>query len=182
MLEKRESLSNSELEHASQLISEYLIHLESFREAKDIALYYPVRSEVDTRELFLAAVGAGKNVYFPRVEGSFLTFHRINNIDELVPGKFGVPAPAASLYQINPQNIDLFIIPGLAFDRTGGRLGYGKGYYDRVLDGIPVDKRIGISYSFQLLNEISTGEHDRRVGLVVTELQTVFCWRNQGGD
>jgi len=182
MLGRRTSLSNIDLEHKSQLISDYITNLELFRKAKSIALYSPIRNEVNTKGLFLAAALAGKDVYFPRVDGSFLTFHRVKNIDELTTGKLGVPAPGASLYRIEPQNIDLFIIPGLAFDRTGGRLGYGKGFYDRTLDGVPQDKRIGISYSFQLFNKIPMGEHDRRVGLVVTELGTIFCRQNQGGN
>lgn len=119
-----------------------------------------------------------KEVYFPRVNGSSLDFYRIHDLNQLKPGHFSVLEPECSLIKVDPQQIDLFIIPGLAFDDSGNRLGYGKGYYDRTLINIPEQNRVGLSYSFQILNFIPANDNDQKVGAVVTELGIAFSKRN----
>ncbi|MCK5391481.1 MAG: 5-formyltetrahydrofolate cyclo-ligase [Deltaproteobacteria bacterium] len=160
------------------LISENLFCLDSFNRSKRIALYSPILNEVRTSQVFLKSIELEKEVYFPRVNGSSLDFYRIHDLNQLKPGNFNVLEPECSLIKVDPQQIDLFIIPGLAFDDSGNRLGYGKGYYDRTLINIPEQNRVGLSYSFQILNFIPANDNDQKVGAVVTELGIVFSKRN----
>jgi len=171
-------LSDDEIKQKSLLISENLFRLDSFKLAKRIALYSPILNEVRTNQVFLKSIELEKEVYFPRVNGSSLDFYRVDDLKQLKPGKFGVLEPECALFKVDPQQIDLFVIPGLAFDHSGNRLGYGKGYYDRTLINIPVQNRAGLSYSFQILSFIPANENDQKVGVVVTELGIAFSRRN----
>ncbi len=125
---------------------------------------------------------AGKEVYFPRVSGSSLSFHRVKSLDELKPGKFGIPEPDAGSFSAAPGELDLIIVPGVAFDSTGNRLGYGKGYYDRSVINVPEGKRIALAYGFQVLDFVPGGKSDLGVGLIVTEFGIIFCSRLKGGN
>ena len=124
---------------------------------------------------------SGKEVYFPRACGESLTFHKVESLEELKPGRFGVPEPDSGSVSIEPGKLDLVIVPGTAFDSTGNRVGYGKGYYDRLLINIPIERRIGAVYGFQVLDTVPAGEHDQAVGVVVTEFGIIFCRRLEGG-
>jgi len=178
---KRCALSDDEIKQKSLLISENLFRLDSFKLAKRIALYSPILNEVRTNRVFLKSIEMEKEVYFPRVNGSSLDFYRIHDLKQLKPGKFGVLEPECNLFKIDPLQINLFIIPGLAFDNSGNRLGFGKGYYDRILINIPEQNRVGLSYSFQILDSVPANDNDQKVGIIVTELGIVFSRRNLGG-
>ncbi len=177
----RSELSDFEIDKASYQISQNLIDLDSYRLSKSIALYSPISGEVRTKYIFEAALGAEKEVYFPRVNGSSLEFYKIQNLQQLKPGSFGVLEPEDGLPKADLQEIDIYILPGLAFDRSGNRLGFGKGYYDRSLIEVPDNRKIGICYSFQMHDSLPRAEHDQKVGTVVTEEGIVFSRRNLGG-
>ena len=178
---KRFALSDAEVKQKSLLISDNLHSIESFKLSKSIALYSPILSEVRTESIFINAIQAEKEVYFPRVNGSSLDFHRVHNLNQLKTGKFGVLEPDASSFKAHINEIDIFIIPGLAFDIFGNRLGYGKGYYDRALIDITEDKKIGLCYSFQIFDSVPADENDQKVGTIITEKDIVFSRRNLGG-
>jgi 5-formyltetrahydrofolate cyclo-ligase len=175
LLEKRLSLSQGEVNKNSQKITSHLLGLESFRRAQRIALYCPIRNEVKTEGIFEKAKELGKEIYFPRVEGLVLEFHKVYNLGELKPGRLGIPEPSRDSTKIRIEYLDIVIIPGVAFDREGRRLGYGKGYYDRALLGVGEEKRIGLAYAFQVLDCIPEGVDDRRMGLVITESGIIFA-------
>lgn len=168
--EKRSALSDVEVKQKSLLISDYLYSLEVFKLSNSIALYSPIQNEVGTESIFNKAIQAEKEVYFPRVNGSSLDFHRIDKLEQLQIGKFGVLEPKAHLLKADIEKIDLFVIPALAFDKSGNRLGYGKGYYDRALANISESKKIGLSYDLQILDSVPIDKNDRKVGIIVTEL------------
>lgn len=178
---RRRSLSDAEVEQKSLQISNNLSTLDIFKLSRSIALYSPIQKEVRTQYIFDLAVNCEKEVYFPRVNGSSLDFFRVNNLEQLKPGKFGVFEPDPNLLKVNIQHIDLFILPGLAFDRSGNRLGFGKGYYDRALDNVPQGKKVGLAYEFQLLDAVPVDENDRKVEMIITEQGIVFSRRNLGG-
>ncbi|MGB3728575.1 MAG: 5-formyltetrahydrofolate cyclo-ligase, partial [Thermodesulfobacteriota bacterium] len=125
--------------------------------------------------IFNKAIQAEKEVYFPRVNGSSLDFHRIHNLEQLQIGKFGVLEPEAHLFKAHIEDIDLFVIPALAFDKSGNRLGYGKGYYDRALVNISDSKKVGLSCNLQILDSVPIDKNDRKVGIIVTE-QGIVCF------
>ncbi|MGB2692550.1 MAG: 5-formyltetrahydrofolate cyclo-ligase [Thermodesulfobacteriota bacterium] len=172
---KRSALSDVEVKQKSLLISDNLYSLEVFKLSNSIALYSPIQNEVRTESIFNKAIQTEKEVYFPRVNGSSLDFHRIHNLEQLQIGKFGVLEPEAHLCKTDIEKIDLFVIPALVFDRSGNRLGYGKGYYDRALADISDSKKVGLSYVLQILDSVPIDKNDRKVGIIVTE-QGIVCF------
>lgn len=175
MLSRRSSLSSGEVDSLSRQIAENLLASSHFKDTETIALYRSIKNEVKTEGIFKSAKELGKEVYFPRVEGFFLEFLKVDSLNELRPGKFGVLEPSRNSAGIGAGDIGLVIIPGVAFDLSGGRLGYGEGYYDRALTEVDLEKRIGLAYDFQVLNRVPTGDEDKGVGLVVTESGVIFC-------
>jgi 5-formyltetrahydrofolate cyclo-ligase len=106
---------------------------------------------------------------FPRVDGETLVFHRVDNpAVDLVPGSFGVAEPSALQPVLPIEEIDVFLCPGLAFDPDGGRLGRGRGFYDRLLaDANPVAIKLGVAFLHQILDRIPCDPHDVRMdGLI----------------
>ena len=180
--EKRTCLSDDDIEEKSRRISENLTSLERFKNSSRIALYFPFRKEVTTQEIFSKSLESGKEVYFPRVNGESLSFHRVDRLDQLQPGRFGIPEPRSDSFSVEPEKLDLVIVPGVAFDSGGRRLGYGKGYYDRYLPKVPSRKRIALAFGIQIVEFTPAGEGDQGVGLVVTEFGIIFCRRIKGGN
>lgn len=136
--------------------------------ARSIAVYAARQDELDPKLIAERAQARGLLVSYPRVASRtppLLTFHLCREA-ELEPGGFGVREPRAALP--SPPTIDAFIVPGLGFDRRGGRLGYGKGFYDAALRKQPAALRIAVGYDFQVVPIIPMGEHDEPVDLVVT--------------
>lgn len=174
-------LSDAEISNKSLQISNNLSTLEVFKLSKSIALYSPIFSEVRTDSIFISAVQEEKEIYFPRVNGSSLEFYQVKDLDNLKPGKYGVLEPDEGLYKANIDDIDLFLLPGLGFDYSGNRVGYGKGYYDRALVNVSEDRKIGLCYGFQLFESVPADENDKKVGFVITEKDIVFSRRNLGG-
>jgi 5-formyltetrahydrofolate cyclo-ligase len=141
--------------------------------ALTVALYAAKGSEVDTGELATALTGAGHHVVYPRVDrlARVLEFH-VASASELTPGRFGLREPTASLPRAALDAIDVFIVPGLAFDRTGGRIGWGRGHYDATLAAAPNALRVGVAFARQLVEQVPHDVHDIRLHAVVTELAT----------
>lgn len=142
--------------------------------ARSVALFAARTDELDPRFIGERARARGCQLCYPRVATSApptLTFHTCAEA-ELVPGGFGVREPSAAAPQ--PTTIDAFVVPGLGFDRSGGRIGYGRGFYDAALRKQPSALRIAVGYDFQVLPSIPMGEQDEPVDLVVTPSQR---WR-----
>ncbi len=154
-----------------QTIREKVLALPAYGWAKQVLFYLSAGSEPDTWELLDQALREGKMVYAPRCldsEGN-MTFYQVTSREELIPGRFG-------LWEPDPEKCSpagdvtgaLCLVPGLAFDLEGFRLGYGKGYYDRFLAGHSVET-VGLCYGELLVPRLPRGPFDRRVSCVVTE-------------
>jgi len=167
-LARREALSPEECDRASRLIVRRLTQLPEYLAARTVALYSPIRNEVDISELLPAALGAAKRVVFPRVRDAEIDFLVVTSLAQLYPGRFGVAEPLAGEVVAVAQ-IDLLVVPGVAFDGNGHRLGYGKGYYDRVLARLKKQTAVGVAYRVQLVDALSAEEHDQRLNVLVTE-------------
>ncbi len=155
----------------SAVIRERLQGLACWKEARAVGLYAAIRGEVDTLPLIEAARAAGKRVAFPRARRSeeTLTFYEVESEVELSPGAFGVPEPAEDDSRRLPiDQLSLLIVPGIAFDRRGHRLGFGGGFYDRLLGASRLPS-VGLAYAWQIHDALPAGDHDRGVDIVVTE-------------
>jgi 5-formyltetrahydrofolate cyclo-ligase len=168
---RRRSLATGELARAAIEVCGVVLRSGPWREARHVVLYAARPLEVDPRPLEEAARTAGAGVYYPRGEGEGLGFRRAGR-DELVPGRFGVPEPRVEAPGIDPGASDVVIVvPGLGFDRLGGRLGTGHGYYDRALPARPRATRIGLTLEALLLDCIPTDPWDVPMHAVATERQ-----------
>ncbi len=144
----RDAISEAERERARVLITERILGHQWFYGANRVLAFMPFGSEIDITEILQETIRQGKDLYLPRTEGAQIRFYRVRDLKDLVPGTYGIlepPAPAdegESLYRYDPGEEalrgdarfpELCIMPGLAFDVTKARLGYGGGYYDRFL-------------------------------------------------
>jgi 5-formyltetrahydrofolate cyclo-ligase len=162
---------------ASQAIVSRLEALPVFQQARVIHTYVAWRNEVDTHDLIWRLLREGRRVAVPKVEPATgqLQHYFIANFSELQDGAFGIlePPPAPDRLAA-PSQFDLVLVPGLAFDRAGNRLGMGKGHYDRFLAEVRAPK-IALAYDFQLVEKLPVEAHDQRVAIIITEKNVLFC-------
>ncbi len=130
-----------------------------------------VSKEVDTIEAIKALLKQQKQVVVPKVEDNELRLYRIDSLDDLVPGSFDILEPKSNCQFVTLSDIDVFVVPGFAFDRMGYRLGWGKGYYDRLLASVTAPK-IGLAYSLQILPRLDHATYDIPMDTVITEHET----------
>jgi len=151
-IEKRERLSQEERELLSSKIVSRILSLPSFEKAKSVLLFCPHRGEPDITPLFSWVLKEGKALVLPKVEGEDLKLIRVKQDTNLSPGAFCILEPRDG-EEISPEAIDFSLVPGVLFDKVGYRIGYGKGYYDRLLTklgGIKVRKYL------RRLNQVQT--------------------------
>ena len=174
LLTQRRSLSAGQAQSLSKQVEGRLLALDVVTQAGMIALYSPIHNEVATQGGFRYAVAAGGRVCYPRVCGSHLEFVEVTALSELVPGCFGVMEPPSGQV-IAVADIDVVLVPGVAFDRYGHRLGYGRGYYDRFLEAAGSTVKIGVCYDFQLCDKLPDEEHDQRLDGIVSNAEVIPC-------
>lgn len=165
---QKRRLSAAELAVMSEDICSKVLALASWQEAGTLLLYYPLPDEVDVRLLIKDAFESGKKVLLPVVKGDELELHLYEGEASLKEGAFGIMEPTGLLFvPIHYDEIELAIIPGMAFDSAGHRLGRGKGYYDRLLPNLRDAKLIGVCFPFQFLEEVPAEAHDISVCKVI---------------
>ena len=155
----------------SRAIHRKLLRLAALRKAKLVACYVSLPYEVETRRLIQRMLALGKRVAVPKVWGASLRLFEVSDLDrDLAPGAFGVPEPTPErLRPVAPKDVDAVVVPGLAFDRRGHRLGHGLGYFDRFLARLPkTTPTIGLCFAFQLHDRLPTRPHDRAVHTVLS--------------
>ena len=149
----------------SMIIKNKILDLDIYKKSKVIAIYYSMKSEVDTKVLIKESLSLGKKIVLPRIiNKNKMIFIEINSDTEYEKNPFGVMEPIGEEY----TDIDLIICPGVAFDKSNNRLGYGRGYYDKYLAKHDIYK-IGICYHEQLIDKIEVEEHDINMDLVITD-------------
>ncbi|HHZ12396.1 MAG: 5-formyltetrahydrofolate cyclo-ligase [Caldicoprobacterales bacterium] len=139
--------------------------------------YVNIGKEVNTRNIIECLLLDGKKVSVPIcvTETTRLIASQIYDLAELAPSHFGLLEPIAEFVrQVDPKEIEVVLVPGLAFDRRGNRLGYGKGYYDRFLIKLsPRALKIGLAYSFQIIDEVPIDDFDIPLDIIVTEREII---------
>ena len=182
LLARRDALPRREAR--SRAIQQEVLALPAYRQAQRLLVYLSAGSEPDTWGLVEQALAAGKGVYAPRCldrQGN-MAFYQIRGREDLLPGAFGLwePDPARCPPFSGGENC-LCLVPGLAFDERGFRLGYGKGYYDRFLGRWQVPAA-GLCFGPLLLPRLPRVPHDRRVAAVITEAGPLFIQEGQGKE
>jgi len=169
----RDALDEGVRAAASLRICARVARLPSFAAARVVLVTLPFGSEWDTRPLARAALASGKTLVVPRVNGAtrMLELHAIGDIvADVAPGFHDIPEPRATRPRIDAATIDWVLVPGVAFDLTGRRLGYGGGFYDRLLPLLRPDApRIAGAFDLQIVERVPATTHDLTVGLMVTE-------------
>lgn len=164
--------------NAAEAAAERILALPELRASHIVLAYAATPEEIDPATVVEALHGAGKQVALPRVESKgVLGIHLYRDGDELEIGPYGgIQQPLVSAPRVPHESIDAVIVPGVGFDLQGRRLGYGGGFYDRLLPHLRPDcLRIGIAYDEQLLDELPVAEHDERVRVVVTPTRVVHA-------
>ncbi len=170
LLEKRARIPSALRRLKSRRILKKLSQTPAFKKARHVACYYGIAPEVETR-FFLRKILKAKELYLPRVGPKrSLTLHRISSpAKDLKKGAYSIMEPKLSCEKRPVSRMDLLIVPGVAFDKKGGRLGRGGGYYDGLLRKAPKVCKIGIAFREQIVKKVPMTARDVRVNQVITD-------------
>jgi 5-formyltetrahydrofolate cyclo-ligase len=173
VLAAREAHSADQRATMSAAIVERLLDLPEVADARTVMAFWSFGSEVDTARLIDRLLVEGRTVALPRIEGADVVPVAYRRGDPLAATTFGAMEPAAGRV-LGPDEPDLVVVPGVAFDRDGNRVGYGAGFYDRLLPrlraGVPA---VGIAFAPQVVDRVPSGGTDRRVHAIVTEDEVI---------
>jgi len=160
----------------SQIICDRFMALPAYQSAQTVKFYVDVRSEVRTRQALPKALASGKKIVVPwcNEHGELELFH-LTSMDELTEGMYKILEPTSDLRyrpekHVRPEELDLVMVPGVAFDHRGARMGHGKGYYDKLLKRARADAPlVALAFECQLFPDIPVGSHDVFMDLIITE-------------
>lgn len=174
--ERRSACSPAARDAAARAIAEHVLAMPAFGSARIVAVYAALPDEVPLDAVVAAALASGRVVAMPRMQGDRLRFARVESWRALERGRFGIPEPPAAAAEVSFARGDLVLLPGVAFDAHGGRLGRGGGHYDRALAALPsMPHLVGVGFAFQLVASVPMDVHDRRVEAVVCERGVTPC-------
>lgn len=164
---KKREFTSQQLHELSFPVVMRLLSHPRIKTAKTVMLYYSLPDEVDTHTLVDSLLVSGKQILLPRVTGEgTMELRRYTGPADLALGAYNIMEPTGELFD-DYASIDLAVIPGMAFDKEGNRMGRGKGYYDRLLPKLRSTYKIGICLPFQLVERIPTDEHDVKMDEVI---------------
>ena len=184
MIAKRE-FHNSTGGHVNCIeIMDKFLRLPCFNSAKCVLLYASKGGEVHTDGIIRSALSLGKKVALPVTikEGHVLELYEIKSIEELSEGAFGILEPARNPERrVQPEEVELVVVPGVSFDRRGHRIGYGLGYYDSLLKKVEGCK-VGLAYDMQIVGHVPDEPHDVAVDMIITQGETIRCGKAGAGS
>jgi 5-formyltetrahydrofolate cyclo-ligase len=177
ILKKRDDIPQKIKTDKNAIIKKRLFSLHEFMNAEIVCFYASFRSEVETLTMIKESLAMGKRVVLPKVQikGRRVALCEIKDINELSTGHMGIPEPTLlNEHALLIDEVDLIVIPGVAFDYSGNRLGYGGGYYDMLLaqrkKKAPI---IALAYEEQLVDEIPSEPHDIKVDMIITDKRLI---------
>lgn len=173
MITRRDALDAETRHRGSQAITAKLLALPEYRGASIVCAYASFGSEFDTAAFCSDVIGVGKRLLLPRINRAarMLELREVENLGgDLVAGVWGIREPAERCPIMPLTSVEFLLVPGVAFTAAGERLGYGGGFYDRLLSGLNAKTpRVAAAFALQVVDSIPTGPNDQRVHLVVTE-------------
>ena len=176
ILRQRESLSAEARKKGDILLTERILGHQWFYRSEYFLCNVNYGSEISTRDILTEALKAGKKVYVPKVladKEPEMAFFRIDALEDLITGYKGIPEPAGDteIYSYTPDRAEqsLMLMPGVAFDKTHHRVGYGGGFYDRYLEKPNTHYKVALAFDFQVLEAVPYEPHDILIDLLVTE-------------
>ena len=180
ILTKRKNIDIVEKEKMDKKILDEFYENKYYREAKNIFIYISYDSEINTKGIINKALMDNKKIYVPRTEFKtrLMDAVKITSLDNLIESEYGILEPSIEEPHIEPNELDLIVVPGVAFDRNGGRMGYGAGFYDRYFKRISKDRikkiaKLALAYDFQILEKIPMNEQDVPVNYIITETKFI---------
>lgn len=182
MLAKRDSLNKGTVKRKSDLVLKRLYALAEFKAAKCVMCYVSFRNEVDTEPLIRKCLAEGKRVVIPKIDHKKkeIIICELKDFDkELVCNHLGIMEPKEEFVrEIEREKVDFVIVPGIAFDSRGHRLGWGGGYYDKFIAALQHKVKLAaLAFEYQIVESIPTEAHDQKVDLIVTESK-ILALRN----
>ncbi|MDD6213202.1 MAG: 5-formyltetrahydrofolate cyclo-ligase [Clostridiales bacterium] len=161
--------SEMDRQNKSQMICRQILSDPDYRNASGVLTYIETQGEVSMEFLRQEAWKNKKPIAVPRVNGKDMTFYWIESMDDLEEGSFHILEPKLTCRPVKPEEDFLFLVPGVAYDPEGHRIGYGGGFYDRFLEKYSYLRTVGIGFDFQLFHEIPYEELDCPMDRVLTE-------------
>ena len=179
VLKRRDALPEAERATLGRRIFSEVIRLPAYTRSRVVLAYASFGSEPETGGFLRRVLDDGKTLLLPRVEPSGLALYRVGDaVLDLAPGTWGIREPLPEkCSRAQAGDVDFALVPGVAFDRKGGRLGYGGGYYDRLLAGpVPAEApAVAAAFEAQMVERVPVGPHDASVDVVVTEKSVYGC-------
>jgi 5-formyltetrahydrofolate cyclo-ligase len=172
-LSRRDGLDKAFREEAAQAITEQALGLSDLQNVTPVGGYWPIRSEVDPRPLMEGLLERGQDVALSQILHPHLSWRLWQPGDVLIKGGFGVREPGPDAPEVFPKCL---LVPLVAFDRRGGRIGYGKGHFDRAIAALEAQHpilTIGLAYAVQEIEQVPVEEHDRLLDVIITETELI---------
>lgn len=182
ILEKRNNLDLVKREEMDRKILNKFYETQYYKKAEKIFIYISYASEINTKEIINKALKDNKKIYVPRTE--FKIRHmdavEIKSLDNLEESSYGILEPSKEVPNIDPNELDLIVVPGVAFDKSGGRMGYGAGFYDRYFKKIKKENinkivKLALAYEVQMLDKVPMNEQDVPVDYIITENEFIYA-------
>ena len=182
-LARRDAMAPMERERFAELITAQLLAMPAYVRAQTVMGYMSFGTEFNTAAFVQQVLNAGKRLVLPRVDklARKLMLYQVEDLRDLEAGVWGIHEPRIDSPLVSLNEIEFLLMPGVAFDRTGNRLGYGAGFYDRLLADAPAMKqshalvatRVAAAFSKQVIDIVPTTEHDQRVDFIMTENEQI---------
>ena len=175
VLSFRTSLDKKDIISMSEDIFNSFLSIEKIQNSSKFMLYVDFRNEVETKGIISKLLSLGKEVYLPVTlkDEKKLIPKRIFSLDDLVSGAYGILEPSLDAPSINPSFLDVVVVPGSVFDKSGYRTGYGGGFYDKFLEETSAI-RVGVCFDFQLVDDVFPEKHDKKMDFIITEKNILF--------
>ncbi|KZL92780.1 5-formyltetrahydrofolate cyclo-ligase [Clostridium magnum] len=176
VLEKRDAVAMDTRKKWDEEVFKRIIHNEFYINSNIIFTFVSFGSEVNTHQIINLALNDNKIIYVPKIKSKEkgIEIFRINSLSDLRPGYFDILEPSENCSAADSRDIDLILMPGVAFDRQGGRLGYGAGFYDRFLTKMSKKvSKIALAYQLQVVNSVPMESSDVRIDGIITNEELI---------